>query len=426
MSSFRSYLLKLATLTSVLLAVAAGFNFIVDPYSFFDIIKITGFNASKPQFHNHLRMIKAHKVRSVKPDSIILGSSRADTGLDPEHPGWGKTTSSHYNLAMHSANIYEIYRYLQHAHESGSLKQVVIGIDFFMFSSNKQNEIDFEESRLAGYGLLPWGWYTDIFRALFTYDALKASVNTLLHQGPNDSTDYGSNGFPDDSNKWIRIQEKGGHRQATQNSERDALTAMDGFTFFNMYIDGTDISPNMQVLSEMLDYCKKNKIDLKLFISPIHVRRLVLLHQIGMWIEFENWKMKLVQTIEKIYPAAQLWDFTGFSRITTEQFPVLGDARTQIKWYWESSHYKKQTGKLILDKILSNNIGYEKKLKDFGIQLSPINVAAHLQQQRQLLEQYINQFPEQVVEIQGLVTDTQNKRKALYMKYPELTPHHKF
>lgn len=426
MNSFRSYLLKLATLTTALLLLSAGLNYIVDPFDLFDVFKIKGFNASKPESHSHARMIKAHKVRFIKPDAIILGSSRSETGLDPDHPGWGEQTKTHYNLALHSANIYEVYRYLQHAHENEPLKQVVIGLDFFMFSSNKQNEIDFDESRLSGYGFLPWGWYTDIFRSLLTYDALKASIDTLSHQRADAASDYAPNGFPDDSRKWTKIQKKGGHRGAAISSERYTLTAVDGFIFFNLFEDNSDISPKMQVFSQILDYCRKNGIDLRLILSPVHARRLVLLHQIGLWEEFESWKTQLVQAVERINPAAQLWDFTGFSIITTETFPELGDTDTQMNWYWESSHYKKLTGVRVLDIVLGRQQDSEQRFTDFGILLSSKNIEAHLQNQRQGLEQYIGQFPEQVAEIQTMIADTSNARETLYARYPKLIPARRF
>ena len=84
----------------VFLSVGA-FNALVDPFGMLDTKRIRGFNEMKPELVSHARMVKAFRIRLLQPHGIILGSSRADIGLDPEHPGWDKESHPVYNLASY-------------------------------------------------------------------------------------------------------------------------------------------------------------------------------------------------------------------------------------------------------------------------------------------------------------------------------------
>lgn len=413
----KSYLIKVGAITSIVLIIIASFNALVDPFGFFGSLIMPKFNQEKPEIQTHVRMIKAHQIRLQKPDVIILGSSRAETGLNPEHPAFSVPQGKRYNLALHSANIYEILRYLEHAQSVHPLKHAVLGLDFFMFNANKQNEADFVEERLAP---MYSGWLKDIFQALFTYDGLMSSLNTIERQD-KPGIQYFPNGFRDDKNHWEQIQKKGGHHQAAINNEKYTLYALDGFTFFALS-NQQQKSPGLHSFQKILTFCKVNKIQLHLFISPIHVRKMLLLHQIGLWEEFEHWKKSLVLHIENNAPEYSLWDFTGFNDITTEPFPLIEDKTAQMKWYWESSHYKKETGVLVLNNILNDSPADKKASPQFGIKLTTQNIDQHLSNQRAGRQKFISKYPEIVEEISGLIINTLPRREKLLRKYPDLIP----
>ena len=425
--SFRRYLIHLFTYIGLFIGCVAVFNLIIDPYAIFNLVKIEGFNSLKPELNTHARMIKAHQVRTIRPDSIILGSSRAETGLDPEHPGWSPGTLRHYNLALHSANIYEVYKYLQHAHAVQAIKQAVIGLDFFMFNMNKQVEKDFDQSRLEPSEHFSSGWYQDIFNALFTLDALRASINTLLHQHDPSVVRYKQNGFPEDSGKWQAIRLKGGHHQAALNNERYTLVSEDSFPFFTLVDpDNPEKSTTINTFRKIIRFAKSNGIDLRLFISPMHARKLVLLHEIGLWREFGQWKRSLVQVLQEEAPDMKLWDFTGFNSITTEPFPPLGDTNTQMRWYWESSHYKKEAGKLILDIVLERLDETFPYPDDFGVILAPDTIDSRLEHLSRQLKEYRENHPENLMEVRKMIKETRKKREALQAAHRNLQPQRKF
>ncbi len=62
-----------------------------------------------------------------------------------------------------------------------------------------------------------------------------------------------------------------------------------------------------------------------------------------------------------------LWDFSGYHRYATEPHPSPDDPYRVMTWYRESSHFRKITGDLILDRILE----LPSAPVDFGTRLEP-------------------------------------------------------
>src|SRR5205814_1076088 len=93
---------------------------------------------------------KPYQVRRINPDAIILGSSRAEVGLDPRHPGWaGKNV---FNFGLPSATSYEVMLAFLHAQAGGSLKQAVVGLDFFAYNIFFPRNGEYIEARFSGDG----------------------------------------------------------------------------------------------------------------------------------------------------------------------------------------------------------------------------------------------------------------------------------
>lgn len=416
MNLFHNYLVNTCITFLFLWVLTAVFNAFIDPFELFNSPLIEHINQQKPQYYSHDRMIKASRVRSWKPDVLVMGSSRAEFGLNPDNPDLLKTATPAFNLGISSANIYEILCYLKHAHQITPLKQVVIGLDLFMFNVYKPNQPDFNENRLAPHIT---GWYWDLFQALLTYDGIKASIKTLDQQSKIPDAVYFPNGFRDHTYSWSQIQETGGHHRAAIDNESYTLSKLDGYVFFSITNDNKSSNP-LDTFKQILTFCQVNHIDLHLFISPEHARKLVLIHKLGLWPEFELWKRNLVTLITENTPEFSLWDFSGFNSITTESFPPIGDNQTQMHWYWESSHYKKEVGNMILHKLLTNDTGNYPS--DFGVQLNPMTIEPLLQQIKVQRDNYIKSNPEIMTEIQTMVTNTATTREQLLKQYPHLKP----
>ncbi len=166
-----NFLLILATI--LLLIISAIFNIVID--GVFASPEIQNINHIKPEKENLGRLYKVFDIRRTKPKVIFLGSSRVETGLDIAHPGLSPDLYV-YNAGFQVGNTYEIMRYLEYAiNQQPDLKQVILGIDFFMFNQYLVNRETFSELRLQEKYPLQ-----DIINASLSIDALNSSKNTLI------------------------------------------------------------------------------------------------------------------------------------------------------------------------------------------------------------------------------------------------------
>ncbi|MDJ0631982.1 MAG: hypothetical protein QNJ34_02210 [Xenococcaceae cyanobacterium MO_188.B29] len=329
------------------------FNVLIDPYNFFDTPIITKINHIKPEEKEVARISKAITVRKIKPKIVLLGTSRVETSLSAEHPAF-KQSYLAYNLGFQAGNMYEIMRYFQHAlaHQP-DLKQVIIGLDFFSFNANFSNRDTFSESRLGTQ--FPWQDFVDFS---LSFDALLASHKSF--------------------NASINNQQKE-HIQEPLSRFKFWLTG---------FLDSEDLYKGYQFSEERLvnfktiiDTCKKNNIEIIVFISPTHATHYEAISASGLWSTFEQWKREVVQ----ITP---VWDFSGYNSITTE---LIDD---RMEYYIDNSHYSPKVGDLVLNRILSFQT--EKVPRDFGVLVNQDNIESHLEQIRLDREVWREKHPEEL------------------------------
>jgi hypothetical protein len=393
------------------------FNFIVDPYDIYRVVRIEGFNALKPQFRKHPHMGKVIAVERIRPESIVLGSSRAERGIDPEHPGWKNRPV--YNLALAGINVYEIMRYLQHVNVVRPLKQVVLGLDFRMFNAYNKNSSNFEETRLRvnAEGERTPKSYEDFILSLTSLTALKNSFKTIGRQSLKDIKMSMPNGLRDPTYYRLNTLKSGGYRKKFIKSQTvymgPSSQLFNGFKYENYFFDPEAGKSTFHDFKKLLDYAYSNNIDLHMFISPLHVTYWESLRITGFWPIFEKWKRELVRINEETAKETgktlfSIWDFSGCSSISIEIIPPLGDAETQMKWYWEVSHYKKELGDLVLDRVLNYKDPVRKIPKDFGVLIDSKNIDKHLN----TLSQKQHQFREENLKEVNLLKEIASKQNT--------------
>lgn len=136
------------------------------------------------------------------------------------------------------------------------------------------------------------------------------------------------------------------------------------------YINSTDFYKNYRLSKESLaelkyvvDECKKNKIDLIVFISPLHVSHLEAIRLAGLWSVFEEWKIEVSEIVKS-------WDFGDYHTIATEAITE------DMVYFTDSIHYTPLTGNLMLDTMLSKTPN--PKYSNFGILIDSNNVQEQL------------------------------------------------
>lgn len=138
--------------------------------------------------------------------------------------------------------------------------------------------------------------------------------------------------------------------------------------------------------------------DLRLFVTPNQAAVRSLLVALDLGERYEFWLKELVRINEE--EAARvgrqpqpLWDFSAPNTITREPIPLHGDL-TPMQWYWEFSHYRKETGDLILDRIFGYHDPARGLPADFGVHLTGEKIDAHLARSREKLAEWAAENPE--------------------------------
>jgi len=352
------------------------FNLVVDPYGVMNNQELFGLELLKTYKFNNVRLFKAVDITRIKPKTLLLGSSRSDLGLDPEHPFF-KNQQPAYNLALVGPNIYEVKRYFEHALKNQpELKTVVLGIDFFMFNKYKVNEVDFSEKRLETNGLI----LQDFVNVSFSLNALNASKETIEASVNYDAYYlYHSHGL-----RYVYQNKKNQNQSRLGKFKYMLRRAMEREKFYKNY--ELDLG-FLNDLKDIINTCKKRNIDLKIFISPSHASQWESIRTVGSWSAFEDWKREIVQ----ITP---VWDFSGYNTITTE--PITND----MKNYWDSENYRKEVGDLIINRLFN----YQDEIvpKDFGVLITESNIESHLEKIRSQREIWANNNPDVVQLVEKL------------------------
>ncbi|WP_153307616.1 hypothetical protein [Desulfospira joergensenii] len=393
------------------------FNSFVDPFGIIGAPLIQGFNKVKPRALFNARMVKAHQIKRIKPHGLILGSSRAETGIDPEHPGWFKDSYPVYNVALPSARIFEIFSYLRYAEAQNHLAQVVLGLDFFSFDSDRPSEPGFEVERLETNSILipNFQMTKDILTSVLSFEATKASLDTLKKQ---DKAVHGylDNGSQDTKRRREMVRAKGGHFAAFESVLRSTMLAEDGITKLDYGHDTGQKAKALKWFSEIVSFCIEKNIELYIFISPIHSQWLEMMWQLNAWGDYEQWKRDIVRIVEfkkqesKDKTVIELWDFSGYNNISMEKVPAPGNVSQEMNWYWEASHYKRKTGDLLLDRVLLGIQG--RPIANFGVKLSLENIETHLKTIREERASFLDDNVKEVEFLKNLIFKTLKKKSG--------------
>lgn len=372
-----------------------AFNLAVDPFGVYRFVEIRGFNNVKTGQGNYVRMGKAGSVRIIRPRAIILGNSRAEYGINPEHPGW--KTVPVYNLAISGSNMYEIFRYFQHAQHIRPLSQVLFMLDLNQFYASWNNAKDFSEDRLSvtvDEKENKFYYLSDLVSTTLSLKALSQSINTVWRSAAGKTTTYLPNGqrdWHDDLLFRTAIKEYGSYSRLFKVEERSFFSTRSKIEtppYVESFVNPVTRVDVFDSFRRLVRISIRDKVDLRLAISPSHARYFEAHRLAGNWYLWEEWKRNLVRILEEEAEKAgvkpfPLWDFSGFNPLTTEPVPPSDDKKTHMKWYFEASHFTTDLGDLVQDRVF----GYREKgriVPDyFGVLITSRNIDQHLKDIRE-------------------------------------------
>jgi len=362
---YKKFYLNIFILALISFVLIGSFNFIIDPYGLFRNFEKVGINQQKEGVRNKIRYVKSIQVLTQNPKTLIIASSRVHDGVNPESAMIPKTYKPVYNYGIPMIRIKEVKLFLLHALKSHNVKNVIIGLDFFMFNSKEKlnHELD---PKIFDNKFQMLNLY---IKPLISATALNDSIQTIkISHAYKDRKEFFANGYRPGSqvNFGLKNYEKlHNYMNWTFLSSRQTETLY----YENYGLDEEVFSD----FKEVIAICKKNHINLILYISPAHANLdgegIVVSKNFAL---FEEWKRKITKISDDM--KIPLWDFSGYNSITTEA------VKTPMKNYWDSSHFTEKIGDLILAKILNNKDYISTVPISFGVKLTPETIESHLHQ----------------------------------------------
>ncbi len=372
--SSRAYVLRTLIIIISLLVILGLFNFSIDPYGMFESPKVEGRNKYKPEAWEWVGY-KASAIKDHKPKIVILGTSRTEIGINPKHKVFAGQVA--YNAAISGGDFSAVTKYFDYANKVASPKEIIIGLDFHTFNihniGTSDQGVDPFNANDSIYKVFNKVKVALSFRTLITSLAtFGAQDTTILRWAPSDE------GIINPESQEERIL-KNNYQESLFVHDEQEVPAREYLVPYSFYHATFNENDPINLFRHIIKEAYGKNIKLTFFISPAHARYWELIYRLGLWKQFNTWKRLLVTALNQEAQISKksafpLWDFSGYNTITTEKVPAKDDEKSRMRWYWESSHYRKEAGDLVLDKMFAN----EKNPSDFGVLLTPENIEEHI------------------------------------------------
>lgn len=383
---FKRYALGFLAWLAFGLGAVVAFGVVTDPYAF-----SWPHRHLDPAFRENDLEVRMNIVSQLQPDVLLLGNSRAQHGLDPHNGVFGNQRV--FNAAIVGGKPGDFVPLVTIAEQNHPLKMIVIGMDFNMLYSGAERRIP-NENLLRRNG--PFAALARI-RANLSVDALWASSVEILRYFRGTDHVIDKDGRLLEPLYQHDIVARGGTLAAVRQRDAAALLQMKEIPSDSF----------LQDLNSILNTACGNGTQLILFFSPTHARQLEVIEQAGEWNEFVMWKRSVME-LANSKPGCniQLWDFARHSKVTEEPVPESGPMR----YYWESSHYRKVVG----DAILTATVGAQTDPRtwqaefgddfrgDFGERLTASNFLESMRRQDAAREAWRSANPAVVSDVGSL------------------------
>lgn len=373
------YLVVLSSVFGLGLLTVGTINVIVDPFGAYRLIGIESLSAYRQSEY----VATAESYRHDRPQSVFVGSSRV---LDGFSKGMLDAHGTEvFQVAVRGTSWSEQIKILDYlADSSPGPSSIVFGLDLDTLL-RKPRPSDFANSRFNS-SLRSADYHG---QNLFSFYALRESLEILM--GP-----------------WQEGREQGIDRIVARLGSHQVFRRQlsKGFPRYTSGVALESVRPAMDELSGLIGRAKQKGIRFKVVVLPIHALAYEKMLQQGYGDYIDLLKREVVRVGD--IRQTPVWDFTGFSVVTTEPVPVA--AGQQMEWFYDSDHFTPRLGEVILRKISSGvafdesgiSCGVEPSSREdlfssFGECIHGGNVEIHLVKQREARERYLQQASEELL-----------------------------
>lgn len=335
------------------------------------------------------RKVKDLSLDRLHPDTLIIGNSRVQKGFNVYDPALEQRLGHAHNLGLSGANFDEMDYYTRLAMRGQALKTLIIGLDIGQFTEARRSD----NAEVVNFKYLQDIYGVDMVKrfsyALWSSQAIKAWESVL--QQPHSLTMRGTPNF-DEESLYLMTS---GYRRVTRRVEYNVADRL-------RMVDWNSYERRMHLMDALIaDACLQGTV-IKLFISPVHARHLVLLNEVGLTEKSFQWKRTLTEIVSRhqVFGCdVALLDFGRITTYATEPFPDIDNHAHSMKWYWDSGHYKPALGLLVLQRLFHEAASSA----EFGLALTPATIDQSVKAEKTELYQFIHEHPDIVNDVRRAI-----------------------
>ena len=380
--AYVSYMRTCGLAAVALVALEAVVNIAVDPYVAFSSLSL---EALSP-YRGGSKVHKAELLRRQKYDTLLLGTSRTEVGIDPASPAWGSATV--FDASLPGTNMWQTQRVLAFAMSQGPPTRVVLFADFLMFNGRRTSDGEFARSRFDPQ--LTAAEYAS--GNLIGVQTLRSSWRVVARRASNMPAPTTGQGH--------RARRFGGEptSQSADHRARFGDTLLRFRASSELYGGMEYPTDRLAMLRAMVASCQERGVSLTVVIPPVHALQLVMLERMGLWRGFEQWKTDLAR-IASGADGMTLWDFAYCHAAATEAVPNAHDANARMEWWIDSSHFRPRLGDVVLRRVMGQ---LAEGRATYGVQLTSADAPARLAEMRRSLTAYAASHPDEATWVGAL------------------------
>ena len=364
----------------VLVPLVAVFDIAMDPFLVFGSPRIAGVNDVKPTTLERAELVKHHLLQRVRPDTLMLGTSKVQLGMDPRSPLWPQDSGVVFNGGVPGQPLVQTVDEFNDVVARAPVRRVMLMVEVV-------------DLMWPGSDATPQGHFLptededlhDRFMATLSLDALRSSVVSLISQRDPYGISMANNGMMNDS----LFREASDKEGAAALFEQKFPTVAGAVTSIRRQLEKRPQAPinGITALRKLIRVAREKGIALDIGIAPMHCVYLEVIDANGLWPRYLAAKAAITQAVaEEGQGRVALWDFVGFDAFSTEPVPAHGDLTHKTRWFWEPNHFKVVIGEKILEAMYHGG-------NEYGVRLTPANLKERLEADTQAKEQFYKSSP---------------------------------
>lgn len=339
---------------------------LVDPFSVIGSPRYDGFNQFKVDINSRVRLSKAYQPLRANFQTLIVGNSRVEMGINPKHACLSLNEKNTYNLGMPGANVgYQAASALNLVYQK-PIDTILVSVDFTDFLVLSRHQAPREKVGIPNLdstiyradGSLNDGYrlhyLKDYYQSLYSLDAFVSSIKTVLLQN-RDASNRDDSGFNPAQDFFQTTFVEGAYALFSQKEEELESKYLSGWS---LYYSNGQLSQDFAYLDEFLSRVTKRGIKVIVFTNPLHERFWELMDRAGLMSQYSFFLDEVQSIILKSgNENVDFWDFSGDSPYIHEEVSKKDVGGAGLKWFWEPAHYKKELGDLMIQSMFSEECG---------------------------------------------------------------------